>query len=314
MKTPGIIGEKLRLVESHLIKAKSHSKSEHQKAQIDHFIKYLHTGDEKDFRAFNIEWLKDRTDSTLDVMIGWVETYDDFLNRIGSWENYVLLVDREVTKKSAALAKNAQYFENLMPYEYMVEGEKKAYRKTFAPDYSPPAIMGYYFEEVSSIRTGGFNLPNFEDIRKTDGFKNVIRLPFPGQNADPEAKAMREQVVMAFTTRDRVKDMMDLYETGTLIQTLLHEVIGHGSGIVDPVKYADGVDPSIALGSLGASLEEERADLTGLVFGSDPKLVEAGVVKDEAERLRLKKTSWDLYLATSFSAAVSRAKSLNQTP
>ena len=312
VNSPGILGKKLQNISHHLLLAKNYAGSERQKKQIDYFLTYLKSGDEADFRQFNIEWLKDGTSSTIDLMIGWVETYDDWLNRIGSWENYVLVVDRDVTKKSAALAKNAQYFEDKMPYEFEVEGVKQAYKKVFPADYSPPAIMGYYFEEVSSIRTGGFNLPNYEDIRKDIGFKNVIRLPMPGQAADPEAKAMRQQVVEAFTTQDRVKDIMELYDTAKTIHVLLHEIIGHGSGTYDAVKYADGLDPSVALGALGASLEEERADLTGLVFGTDPKLIDAGVVADAATLNRLKKTLWDLYLAVDFSSAVSRAKSLAQ--
>ncbi len=312
VKSPGVVGKKLKEIDHHLRLAKNFAGTERQRNQIDYFLKYLVSGDEADFRQFNIEWLKDRTDSTIDLMIGWVETYDDWLNRIGSWENYVLIVDRDVTKKSSALAKNAQYFENQMPYEFEVEGELKAYKKTFPADYSPPAIMGYYFEEVSPIRTGGFNLPNYEDIRKDIGFKNVIRLPMPGQAEDPEAKAMRAQVVEAFTTADRVKDIMELYDTGKTVHVLLHEIIGHGSGTYDTKKYADGLDPSVALGSLGASLEEERADLTGLVFGTDPKLIESGVVADAVTLNRLKKTLWDLYLAIDFSAAVSRSKSLAQ--
>src|SRR3989338_4592155 len=129
LNSSGVVGEKLKVLYTHLLKAKAYASSDHQRKQIDYFLKYLETGDERDFRDFNIQWLKDGTQSTIDLMIGWVETYDDWLNRIGSWENYLLVVDRDVTLKSAALAKSAQLFENQMPYEYEVDGQTKAYRK-----------------------------------------------------------------------------------------------------------------------------------------------------------------------------------------
>src|SRR5947207_784738 len=125
----------------------------------------------------NIEWVRDETSSKVDFMMGYVEVYADWLNQIGSWESYVQIVDPTTTTISVNLAKNAQAFENDMPYG--------AFKKTFPKDYSPPALMVYYFRETSSFHSGGYNLPNFDDIRRDVGAKNIIRLDLPGQDKDP---------------------------------------------------------------------------------------------------------------------------------
>jgi hypothetical protein len=78
---------------------------------------------------------------------------------------------------------------------------------------------------------------------------------------------------------------------------LMHEIIGHGSGTYDTSKYGKTEDPVSVLGALGSALEEQRADLTALVFVDDPKLVEVGACKDAAEAKLLRQLTYDLYLA-----------------
>lgn len=304
-----VVGKQLLEIRSHLLKAMAFASSEHQKQQLSLFVKYLETGDEKDLRESSIAWIKDGTESAIDFMIGWIESYDDWLNYIGSWETYLLVVDPEVTKVTKGLAKNAQYFENLMPYDYSVNGATQSFKKTFPADYAPPAIMSFYLDEVSTIRTAGFNLPNFDDIRRDIGFKNVIKLPMPGTAANPELLALRRQVIEAFAPADKVEGIVANLDKVQRIHVLLHEIIGHGSGTYDVAKYG-AEEPTRVLGPLGASLEEERADLTGLVFGADQKMIDSGLVKDQAELDVIKTVKWDVYVANDFSSAFSSRKNL----
>lgn len=289
VKTPGIVGELLRQVVSSLTEAKAYSESELQKKQLEHMIRYFTNGDVEEFRQANIAWVKDGAKSTVDFMIGWVEVYEDWLARIGSWESYVQIVDPEISKLAGALASHAQYFENAMPY-----GE---FKKKFPADYAPPAIMVYYFQEIANYRSGGYNLPNFDDIRRDYGAKNVIRLPMPGETLDPEFQKMWRETLTEFMPNTKVEEALLGREKLYQVLVLLHEIIGHGSGTYDVTKYGKNEDPVSALGSLGSALEEQRADLTALVFAGDQKLVDVGAYKDKAEAMRIKNLMYDYYLA-----------------
>lgn len=287
--TPGIVGEKLKKIISHLEEAKPLSESKEQKKQIETTIAYFKDGDLEDFRQANIHWVKDRSNSVVDFMIGWVEVYEDWLARIGTWESYVQIVDPEVSKVAEKLATHAQYFEDNMPY-----GE---FKKKFPKDYSPPAMMVYYFQERANYRSGGYNLPNFDDIRRDVGAKNVIRLPLPGETEDPQFKKMWTENLSAFMPKAKIKASLERREKAWRVLVLLHEIIGHGSGTYDESKFDKGQDPISGLGSLGSALEEQRADLTALVFGGDSKLIETGIYKDEQEAKDTLHSMYDLYLA-----------------
>jgi dipeptidyl-peptidase III len=195
--TPGVVGERLRQVVAELEAARAYSETAHQKAQIEHLINYFQGGDVEDFRQASIDWVRNRSDSRVDFMIGWVEFEGDWLVRMATWESYVQIVDPEISRLAQALARHAQYFEDHMPYG--------AFRKKFPPDYSPPAIMVYYFLEIASGRTGGYNLPNFDDIRRDVGAKNVIRLPLPGEDTDPQLWAMRRAALREFLPAAKVE-------------------------------------------------------------------------------------------------------------
>ena len=160
-QSPGVVGAALQKVVAHLKAARPFALSAHQTNQIEAMIKYFEGGDVEDFRQASISWVRDRSDSRVDFMIGWVEFLGDFLSRMAAWESYVQIVDPEVSHLAQALAQRAQEFENAMPYG--------AFKKTFPADYSPPALMVYYFQELSGFRSGGYNLPNFDDIRRDVG-------------------------------------------------------------------------------------------------------------------------------------------------
>jgi dipeptidyl-peptidase-3 len=284
----GFVGSTLREIIDHLKKAEGVSVSQDQKNQIKATIRYFEKGDIEDFREANIAWVKDRSRSPVDFMMGWVEVYEDYLAKIGSWETYVQVVDPEVSKVAQALATHAQHFEDGMPYG--------KFKKTFPKDYSPPAIMVYYFQEISSYRTGGYNLPNFDDIRRDVGAKNVIRLPLPGESQSPDIRAIWNEVLEEFGPPGKKDALMKAKEKVNRVMVLLHEIIGHGSGTYDESKFKKNEDPISALGSLASALEEQRADLTALVFAGDPALIEVGLYKDQKEAQEMLKAQYDLYL------------------
>ncbi len=289
VETAGPIGSALRQVVSELKKAVPYAVSEHQKGELQHMIRFFEKGDIEEFRQANISWVRDGSRSTVDFMLGWVEVYEDWLARIGSWESYVQIVDPEVSKKGQALAKHAQYFEDAMPFG--------KWKKKFPADYSPPAIMVYYFQEIASMRSGGYNLPNFDDIRRDVGAKNVIRLPMPGEDLDPQFHTMWEENLKEYLTPDKVEPLLATREKIWQNIVLMHEIIGHGSGTYDTEKYPNNEDPISGLGSLGSALEEQRADLAALTFLGDPMLVEIGLYKDAAEAERVRNLGYDFYAA-----------------
>ena len=180
-QSPGVVGAAVQKVVAELQAARPYALSAHQKEQIEAMIKFFQGGDVEEFRQASISWVRDRADSRVDFMIGWVEFIGDFLSRMAAWESYVQIVDPEVSRLAQALAQRAQDFENAMPYG--------PFKKKFPADYSPPALMVYYFQEISGFRSGGYNLPNFDDIRRDVGAKNIIRLPMPGEDADTNAQS-----------------------------------------------------------------------------------------------------------------------------
>jgi dipeptidyl-peptidase-3 len=288
VQTPGKIGTVLSHVVQELEQAIPFATTDHQKKQIESTIQYFITGDQEDFRQASIEWVKDGAKSTVDFMMGFVEVYDDYKGNVGTWESYVQIADPKMTQISQLLAKSAQHFENSMPY-----GQ---WKKVFPENYSPPALMVYYFQEIAGMRSGGYNLPNFDDIRRDVGAKNIIRLPMPGELENPERKLIYQELYQTFGRAEKVDHLVENFQKQRQVVVLLHEIIGHGSGTYDTQKYAEKEDPISALGSLGSALEEQRADLTALVFAADPKLVKAGIYKTDQEALVVRDAMYDIYL------------------
>lgn len=287
-QTPGTVGETLAKIVVHLKNALTYASTDLQREQIRKTIEYFEKGNVEDFRAANIAWVRDGASSTVDTMIGWVEVYEDWLARVGSWETYVQVLDPVISKQAQALAKHAQYFENAMPYG--------TFKKTFPKNYAPPALMVYYFQERGSYRTGGYNLPNFDDIRRDVGAKNIIRLPLPGETEDPDFKEMVKEALTEYAPTSKISSLMADRETIWKVIVVLHEIIGHGSGTYDESKYGKGVDPISTLGPLGSALEEQRADLTALVFGGDKTLVDVGIYKNLEEAKRIRNGMYDYYV------------------
>ena len=300
---PAEVRTAMTKVVKHLKASLPFASTEHQSKQISHLIRYFEKGDVEDFRQMNIHWVKDGTKSKVDFMMGYVEYQTDYKTLIGSWESYVQIVDPKTTEMSVNLAKNAQTFENNMPY-----GQ---YKKTFPEGYSPPAMMVYYFQEISSFRSGGYTLPNYDDIRRDVGAKNIIRLELPGQDLDPDTLKDRRQMYVEYAPSKNVEDIVSFWTQGRKTKVLLHEIIGHGSGTYNTRKYGPKEDPTTVLGALGSSMEEQRADLAALVFGADPIMVKIGMFKDEAEAIRSRNAMFDGYNAN-FLRDVSKQQSLSE--
>jgi len=286
---PKPVRHALRAIIHELNLAAPFASTDHQKAQFQYLLSYFQTGNVEDFRQYNIEWVKDGSNSPVDFMMGFVEVYEDYLNQIASWESYVQIVDAKTTELSHALAQHAQDFEAEMPYG--------KYKKTFPKDYAPPALMVYYFQENASMHSGGYNLPNFDDIRSQGLFKNIIRLPLPGESQDPTRVQSRRESLQEFQLGSKVDELLPLFEQQYKSLVLLHEIIGHGSGTYDQSKYAAGEDPVGALGSLGSALEEQRADLAALTFAEDPILIQVGLYTNADEARKVRNAMYDLYLS-----------------
>src|SRR5262249_43034536 len=151
-------------------------------------------------------------------------------------------------------------------------------------------------QEIAALHSGGYNLPNFDDIRRDVGAKNVIKLPMPGEEKDPHLTALRREALREFLPAAKVEPVLANREAVLRNLVLMHETIGHGSGTYDTSKYGATEDPVSALGSLGSALEEQRADLTALVFAGDALLVEVGACRDQQQARHFRDLTYDSYL------------------
>ncbi len=293
-----VVVHALTQVIGELARALPYAQTDHQFRQINHLIQYLKTGALDEFEKFNIEWVLDGTDSTVDFMMGYVETYQDHGDVIGSWESYVQILNPKTTAVSSKLASFAQDFESQMPYE-------PQQKKTFDPNRKAPALVATYFQEITSGRSSGYNLPNDENLRNSVGFKNIIRAPLPGEGKDPSVQKLRLEAYQEFAPASRVAGILAHRDQAVYTLVLLHEIIGHGSGLVLNTK-----GPS--LGGLGSSLEEQRADLAALAFADHKNLVEAGVYANAEEALQVRNALYDFYVADLF-LRLSKQQSFNET-
>ena len=158
--------------------------------------------------------------------------------------------------------------------------------------------MVYYFQEISGLHTSGYNLPNFDDIRRDVGFKNIIRLPLPGEDTNKERLEIRKEALSEFAPADKVEALTQNQDQIWKVIVLLHEIIGHGSGTYDPAKYGPKEDPISALGEVGGSaLEEQRADLAALVFAGDARLADVGIYENAEKAKETQRLMYDYYVA-----------------
>ena len=229
-------------------------------------IDFYRTGDLKTFDTYSIAWLKD-TESKVDFVNGFIESYGDPLGMKASWESIVNFKDEEATHRTEVISQHAQWFEDHSPVSLAF---KKGVVRGVSAKVITAAMLGGDLYPSSAI---GINLPNSNWIRSLHGSKSVtIGNLTDAYNKAAKGNGFREEFVYSQEEKDLLEKYADI--TGDL-HTDLHECVGHGSG-----KLLPGVDPD-ALKAYGSTIEEARADLFGLYYLPDEKLVELGLTPDE---------------------------------
>ena len=266
-KSGGIYGEAIDRIVGELEKAVESAENEHQKKALRLLIDYYRTGDLKKWDEFNVAWTGE-TSGKVDYINGFIEDYDDPLGRKATWEGYVNIKDEEASARTEKLSANAQWFEDHSPVD---------------PRFRKPHVKGVSAKVVTAVTLGGatypstpigINLPNADWIRREFGSKSVtisnITKAYDKAALETPRSALKE---FAFSQEE-----VDAYKKyGSIVDevhTDLHECLGHGSGQLLP-----GVSLN-ALGEYQSTLEEARADLFGLYYIADPKLVELGILPD----------------------------------
>ena len=264
-KIGGMYGEALQKIVSWLDKAAEVAENDRQREVIRLLTEFYRTGDLKTFDAYSIVWLKD-TDSLVDFVNGFIESYGDPLGIKASWESIVNFKDLEATRRTELISENAQWFEDHSPVAPQFRKEKV---KGVSAKVIPAAMLGGDLYPSTAI---GINLPNSNWIRSVHGSKSVtIGNLTSAYNQAARGNGFRDEFVYSPVEIGLLDKYADI--TGDL-HTDLHECLGHGSGRLLP-----GVDPD-ALKAYGSTIEEARADLFGLYYIPDPRMVELGLVPD----------------------------------
>ena len=267
-KVGGLYTEAIERIVYWLDKAKAVAENDQQKAVIEKLIQFYNDGDLKTFDAYAIEWVKD-LDSRIDFVNCFTESYGDPLGMKASWESIVNFKDMEATKRTETISANAQWFEDNSPVDPRF---KKETVKGVSAKVITAAMLGGDLYPSTAI---GINLPNSNWIRSAHGSKSVTI----GNLTDAYSKAARGNgFSQEFVISPAEIKLMETYGDITdNLHTDLHECLGHGSG-----KLLPGVDPD-TLKAYGSTIEEARADLFGLYYLADDKLVELGLTpNDEA--------------------------------
>ena len=261
-KVGGLYGQAIDKIVYWLKKAEGVAENPEQKAVIAELIKFYETGDLKIFDEYAILWVKD-LNSLVDFVNGFTESYGDPLGMKASWESLVNFKDMEATHRTEIISGNAQWFEDHSPVDKLF---KKDEVKGVSAKVITAAILAGDLYPATAI---GINLPNSNWIRSHHGSKSVtIGNITDAYNKAAHGNGFNEEFVYSDTELQLIDKYADL--TGEL-HTDLHECLGHGSG-----KLLPGVDPD-ALKAYGSTIEEARADLFGLYYVADPKLVELGL-------------------------------------
>lgn len=264
-KVDGVYSSAIKKIVYWLGKAAKVAENEIQKAVIEKLIEFYHTGDLKTFDAYSILWVND-IDSFIDFNNGFIETYGDPLGLKASWESIVNYKNVEATHRTQTISENAQWFEDHSPVAPQFKKEKV---KGVSAKVITAAILAGDLYPASAI---GINLPNSNWIRSVHGSKSVTI----GNLTDAYNKAARGSgFLQEFVSGNDVLTLIEKYADKTDdLHTDLHECLGHGSG-----KLLPGVSPD-ALKAYGATIEEARADLFGLYYMADSKLIDLGLLPD----------------------------------
>lgn len=265
-KENGMYGNTISKIIYWLEKALTVTENEQQGRIISLLISYYKSGNLEDFDKYSIEWVKS-LDGCVDFINGFIEVYGDPLGLKGSWEGIVEIIDAEATKRTNTISSNAQWFEDHSPVD---DRFKKQQVKGVSANVISAAMLGG--DEYPSTAIG-INLPNADWIRAEYGSKSVtINNLTEAYNKAAKGNGFDDEFVVDTDTIEMIRKYGDVCDE---LHTDLHECLGHGSGQLLP-----GVDPD-ALKSYGNTIEEARADLFGLYYIADDKLVELGLVPDK---------------------------------
>lgn len=264
----GLYGAAIKEIVSWLLRAQKYAENEEQKHLIDLLVKYYRTGDLMDFDRYSIAWVQQH-EGMIDFINGFIEVYGDPLGLKGTWEGIVEYKDLEATKRTQTISQNAQWFEDHSPVD---------------PRFRKPEVKGVTANVICAAMLGGeeypasaigINLPNANWIRQEYGSKSVtIGNLTEAYNKAAQGNGFRDEFVIDEDTISLMNQYEDITDD---LHTDLHECLGHGSGQLLP-----GTDPD-ALKAYGSTIEEARADLFGLYYVADHKLVELGLTpNDEA--------------------------------
>ena len=261
----GLYGDAIKHITYWLEKAAEVAENELQAKIIGMLVDYYRTGDLRKFDAYSIEWLKEH-EGRIDFINGFIEVYGDPLGMKASWEGIVTYKDMVATQRTQTISKNAQWFEDHSPVD---------------PRFRKPQVVGVTANVVCSAMLGGdeypstaigINLPNADWIRARYGSKSItIGNLTHAYNQAAKGNGFLQEFVADEATRTMIEKYGDVCDD---LHTDLHECLGHGSGQLLAGVSAD------ALGSYGSTIEEARADLFGLYYIADAKLVEQGLVSD----------------------------------
>ncbi len=258
----GLYGTAIERIVENLEKARPFACTAEQQTVIDRLIEYYRTGDLRTFDNYAIHWLKD-TESRVDFVNGFTESYGDPLGMKASWESIVNFKDLAATQRTEKMSANAQWFEDNSPVDARFKKEKV---KGVSAKVITAAMLGGDLYPSTAI---GINLPNSDWVRREYGSKSVtIGNPTAAYAKASQGSGMNKEFVIDNATRKLMEQYGSICDD---LHTDLHECLGHGSG-----KLLPGVDGD-TLKSYGSTIEEARADLFGLYYLADPKLVELGL-------------------------------------
>ena len=265
-KVGGLYSPAIEAIVAELEKAIPFAENKAQKETIETLIDYYRTGDLRTFDAYSILWVED-TASEVDFVNGFIETYGDPLGRKASWESTVNFINKEATKRTKTISDNAQWFEDHSPVDSRF---KKEQVKGVSAKVITVTMLGGDCYPSTPI---GINLPNADWIRRDHGSKSVtIENITEAYDKAAQGNGFKEEFVWSEEERQLIKRYGFITDN---LHTDLHECLGHGSG-----KLLPGTDPD-ALKAYSSTIEEARADLFGLYYLADPKMVELGLVPDQ---------------------------------
>lgn len=264
-KVGGLYSEAIERIVTELEKAAAFAENEKQRQIIATLIDYYRTGDLRTFDAYSILWVED-TDSQVDFVNGFIETYGDALGLKASWESTVNFRNEEATRRTQTISENAQWFEDHSPVDQRFKKERV---KGVSAKVITVTMLGGDCYPSTPI---GINLPNADWIRRDHGSKSVtIENIMEAYDKASQGSGFSDEFVWSDEERNRIKTYGFLTD---MLHTDLHECLGHGSGQLLP-----DTDPD-ALKAYASTLEEARADLFGLYYLADPKMQELGLVPD----------------------------------